>query len=364
VKSRKKIEEPVFLEGKAFTRLGLLDHCSELQVHPGTAPWRKDVLAFIARFLDPGNPDIPQLSSGTTGDPKSHILSRDAMINSACRTIEFFGLSRGDRALLCLPVHYIAGKMMVVRALAGGLDLLLEEPSSRPIRDLEEGVDFTAMVPLQIEESLRNGDPFARISRLLIGGGELHPSTRNQLSSMTVPEVYESFGMTETYTHFALKRINGPEADPVFRLLKDVHISTDQRGCLQVEVPGITSGTVLTNDLVEITVQGDGFTWQGRFDNLINTGGVKIIPELLEDRIRECLGKECLVLPEADRKMGNRLVLLVEFQGEEAPVEFWKKLLKNMLSPYEMPRRILTVQSLPRNPSMKPDRTSAMDLLL
>lgn len=362
--TEKKIGESLLLEGKAFSRQGLLDHCSELLAFSGTPLWKKEVLAFIALFLDPEKPAITQLSSGTTGDPKTYTLTRDAMINSASRTIEFFELKRGDRVLLCLPVHYIAGKMMVVRALVGGLDLLLKEPSSRPVKDLEEGVDFTAMVPLQIEESLQNGDPFTHINRLLVGGGELHPSTRNHLSSTTVPELYETFGMTETYTHFALKRINGPQSDPVFRLLDDVRISTDQRGCLQVEVPGVTTGTVITNDLVEINHEGDGFTWQGRFDNLINTGGVKIIPELLEEQIRECLGKECLVLPEADRKLGNRLVLLVEFQGKAAPLELWNKELQNRLSPYELPKRILTVRSLPRNPSMKPDRTSARDLLL
>lgn len=364
MKIRDKIREPVWLEGGSFTIAGLRKHCLEHLDNPQTPLWRREVLAFMALFLDPDEHVITQRSSGTTGDPKSFTLQRANMLKSAQRTLEFFGLMRGDKALLCLPVQYIAGKMMVVRALLGGLDLILREPSSRPIRDYDGCIHFTAMVPLQIEETLRHGDPVKRISRLLIGGGELHPATRDRISSMDVPEVYETFGMTETYTHFALKRINGTSPDPGFRLLRGVHVHRDARGCLEVEVPGVTSGKVLTNDLVEIGEEGKGFTWLGRFDNLINTGGIKIIPELLEERIRECLGHECLVLPEADRKLGNRLVLVVESPGKEVPVEQWLQILRDRLSSYEVPRRIIHVESLPRNASMKPDRTSARRLLL
>jgi O-succinylbenzoic acid--CoA ligase len=322
----------------------------------------------MALFLDPDDPPILQLSSGTTGDPKSFLLNREAMLASARRTLDFFGLRAGEKALLCLPMHYIAGKMMVVRALLGGLDLLIREPSSRPLQELDDQIHFAAMVPLQMEESLQHGDPLGKINTLLMGGGELHPATRDRLSALILPEIYETFGMTETYTHFALRRINGPDPDPAFRVLEGVRISRDSRGCLEVEVPGVTSARVLTNDLVEIHEQGNAFTWQGRYDNLINSGGIKIIPELLEERVRESLGHECLVLPEADRKLGNRLVLLVEYKGkepgEEPPLDRWMEQLRKRLSAYELPKRIIAVESLPRNPSMKADRTSARDLLL
>jgi O-succinylbenzoic acid--CoA ligase len=266
--------------------------------------------------------------------------------------------------LLALPVHYIAGKMMVVRALLGGLDLQLREPSSRPLRSISGTIAFAAMVPLQIEESLIHGDPLDLISKLLIGGGELHPATRTSLSRLVQPEVYESFGMTETYTHFALRRINGPSRDPGFSLLEGVQIGLDSRGCLEVEVPGITTGALSTNDMVEINETEDGFIWLGRYDNLINSGGIKIIPELLEEQIRNCLGFDCLVLSEADRKLGNRLVLVVEYGGSEPPLDKWLDELGKSLSSYELPRRIITTSSLPRNASMKPDRTSARELLL
>lgn len=358
------IENPILLEGNSYSREDLVNYCLEQVNNPGLAEWTKELMAFIALFLDPAGATIFQKSSGSTGDPKSFVLSREAMLLSAERTLRFFKLRRGERVLLSLPVHYIAGKMMVVRALLGGLDLQLREPSSRPLQDLNGSIDFAAMVPLQIEESLTHGDPLERITKLLIGGGELHPATREKLSRMSSPEVYESFGMTETYTHFALKRINGPDPDSNFKLLEGVRIGLDKRACLEVEVPGITNGLLSTNDLVEINKQGDGFSWLGRFDNLINSGGIKIIPELLEEQVRDCIGHECLVLPEPDRKLGNRLVLVVEFEGDDPPIEQWKDLLRNRLPAYEQPKRVLTVRVLPRNASMKPDRTSSRNLLL
>jgi len=357
------IGESVLLDGRVFTRQELLHYCRSGSADPEVPEWKREVLEFMAYFLDPDSGSIHQKSSGSTGDPKTFTLSREAMVRSAQRTLRFFRLNRGERALLALPVHYIAGKMMVVRALVGGLDLVLLEPSSRPLSGLSGPVGFAAMVPLQIEESLSHGDPLHLISTLLIGGGELHPASREKLSLMEVPRIFETFGMTETYTHFAVRRINGPDPDPCFRVMEGVRVGTDTRGCLEVEVPGITDGPLHTSDLVEVRDRGAGFSWLGRFDNLINTGGIKIIPELLEDQIRQVIGQECLVVPEPDRKLGSRLVLMVEYNGSP-PVEAWMELLRGRLRKHELPRRVLAVSSLPRNPSMKPDRTSARDLLL
>jgi O-succinylbenzoic acid--CoA ligase len=356
--------DSLMLDGKVYSPAALLDWCLNEKKDAALPRWRSEIYSFIAQFLDPDSGAIIQRSSGSTGDPKSFLLSRDAMLHSAAKTLRFLDLRKGERALLSLPVHYIAGKMMVVRALLGGLDLILSEPTSRPLRNLDAAVDFAAMVPLQIEESLHHGDPLERISKLIIGGGELNPSTRERLSCMEVPVVYETFGMTETYTHFALRRVNGNDPQTLFALLEGVTVGTDRRGCLEVEIPGITSGRLVTNDLVEINRRRDGFRWKGRFDNLINSGGIKIIPELLEQQIGECIGHECLVLSEPDRKLGQRLVLVVESGDPDPPVERWLDLLKDRLSSWEIPRRVVAVGSLPRNSSMKPDRTTARKLLL
>lgn len=329
---------------------------------PGVADWKREVYSFIEWFLDPSGEELVQLTSGTTGDPKKVVLSREAVWLSARRTLDWLGLRQGDSSLLCLPVRYIAGKMMVARALAGGLSLRLTEPSGRPLKDLSEPVDFAAMVPLQVHETLEHGDPLSHVARLIIGGGQLHASLREKMGRLSRPQAFETFGMTETCTHFAMKRINGPAPDSMFRFLDGVRAGVDRRGCLEVEIPGITRSTITTNDLVEL--REGGFIWLGRQDHVINSGGIKIIPELVEEQVRRCTGMDCLVLPEADEKLGQQLVLAVEYPGGDPPLERWLECLRLSLSGYEIPRRVILVDALPRNASMKPDRTRAIASLL
>lgn len=359
-----EIIEPISIEGLNYSRQEVLELCRSMTGQSGIQDWKKEVFAFIQLFLDPRGEKIVQLTSGTTGKAKEITLARDAMLRSAQRTLKLMGLKSGDTALLCLPVHYIAGKMMVVRALAGGLKLMLVEPSGRPLKELSEEVSFAAMVPMQVYESLLHKDPLSKIDRLIIGGGQLQASLRDELLQVTVPRVYETFGMTETYTHFALKKINGPDPDPYFKLLEGVKARVDSRACLEVEIPGITSGKIATSDLVEMVDEGKGFIWLGRYDNVINSGGIKIIPEILEQEARVCTGLECLVLPEADPKLGEQLVLMVEYIGKNPPVQKWLTCLRQSLSAYEIPKRVLAVDKLPRNASLKPDRTTAARMLL
>ena len=180
---------------------------------------------------------------------------------------------------------------------------------------------------------------------------------------MEHPELFESFAMTETYTHVAIRRVNGPGQDRFFRLLNGVSAKRDARGCLVVEVEGVTQGPVVTSDLVELTEDGKGFLWLGRADHLISTGGIKVIPEVLEQKIGSLLGVECLVLPEPDRKLGQRLVLVTAFSGNIPPLSQWMASMKRSLPGYEVPKRIVVVPGLPRNASFKPDRFSAREFL-
>ncbi|MFH0758540.1 MAG: AMP-binding protein [Bacteroidota bacterium] len=351
---------PYLIDGTSFSHAELVSHCRKILDDPEIPGWFRQIFTFIEQFLDPVSGLILQRTSGTTGDPKKVILNREAMAASARKTLSFFKLRPGDRVLFCLPVDYIAGKMMVVRALVGGLDLVPAEPSGRPLAGTAGEFVFSAMVPLQVNESLQAGDYLGRIETLLIGGGELHPSLRQKLAEMSPPAIFESFAMTETYTHFALRQINGQEPGPGFRVLDGVEIGTDRRGCLVVDVPGITDGAVITNDLVDISEGGDGFQWLGRIDNVIKTGGIKVIPELLEKRISALLGKECLVLPLPDEKLGQRMVLLVEDPDPNPPADQWISQLKEQLPAHEVPRQVIAVPEIPRNASFKPDRIKAL----
>lgn len=351
------------LDGRSFDRDLLLAYCREEKGNEALPVWKKEVFEFIHLFLDPSLGDILQKTSGTTGDPATHILRRESLVLSAEKTLDFFKLVPDDRILHCLPVHYVAGKLMVVRALVGGLHLLLTEPSGRPLRNHRDPLAFAAMVPLQVHESLVNGDSFSALSTLLIGGGKLPHSILKKLDRLDQTAVYESFGMTETYTHFALKRVNGPQPDEGFRLLEGVKISQDERDCLVVDVKGITNGPFTTRDLVEIHAGGKSFTWLGRYDHVINSGGIKLFPEILEEQIRKLIQHNCLLLSEPDERLGNRLVLLVESTDKNPPLDAWLELLKSGLSPYELPRRIVSCREIPRNQSMKMDRRAAQKFL-
>jgi O-succinylbenzoic acid--CoA ligase len=333
---------------------------------------------------------IKQKTSGTTGEPKEIILERSALALSARRTLDYFSLHPGDSALLCLPVQYIAGKMMIVRALLGGLNLLMTEPHSRPLKDAGElkrplsepdsegRIDFCAMVPLQLTESLANGDDLSILSTLLLGGGEIQPVLRELIRGIEVPSVFESFGSTETYTHFALRRINGKKPENRFRLMDGVNVSLDEWNRLHVEIPGITRQKIPTNDLVRFGKDGKSFEWIGRKDNVINTGGVKISPESLEQKISRILGLDCLILPEPDEKLGQRLVLVLETGGasekntaisthlHRVKEDTDRQLLLNLkgqLQKYEVPKRIVRLEQIPRNASFKPDRLAAIKLI-
>jgi O-succinylbenzoic acid--CoA ligase len=289
-------------------------------------------------------------------------ISREAMVSSARRTLEFFNLQAGDRVLHCLPMEYIAGKMMVVRALVGGLDLYLARPSSRPLEQVRDRFRFAAMVPLQFQSSLEAGDDLGRIDILLLGGAESSPELQKRLMDPGMPALYESFGMAETCSHFALRRLNGTEATTHFLALEGVKLSTDDRDCLVVEVEGVTMSPVITNDMAALSEDAVSFRWLGRIDNVINTGGIKVNPESLEEEISRILGVGCLVFGRSDPRLGERLVLLAESGDKEVPGN-WDTLLKKTLAPHLRPREIILVPEIPRNASFKPDRMKAAELL-
>lgn len=315
---------------------------------------------FIIEFFS-SNTTLIQSTSGTTGAPTQFSLDRSAMVRSARQTISHFGLLPGNSALLCLPVQYIAGKMMVVRALVGGLNLIAVEPSGRPLRHFDLPIDFAAMVPLQLHESLQHHDTLNRIGTLLLGGGAVDEVLRQQIRQLERPEVYETFGMSESYTHFAVKRLNG-EAEEYFTILPGVAIRVDERGCLVVDVPGVTNGEVVTNDLVRL-IGTDRFSWLGRIDHVISSGGMKVIPEVLEEKIRAVLGVELLVVGVPEPRLGEKIVLVVEGTEGKAAREEWLGRMRAVLDKHEMPKEIVMMENIPRNRSMKQDRLAVVQRL-
>ncbi|MBN2699809.1 MAG: AMP-binding protein [Bacteroidales bacterium] len=353
------------INDRNYTKAELLSMATE-KISPGRAEkWEVDLYRFIIDFLDEEVPLI-QKTSGTTGDPCVFPMSRQSMILSAKRTIEHFRLEPGNSALLCLPVEYIAGKMMVVRALTGKLNLVTMGPSGNPLRSLDRPIHFAAVVPLQLNEFVAYRDALEGIGILLVGGGEMNRTLREGLTRIARTRIFETFAMSETYSHFAFRQINGQDPGKFFRVMNGVRIKTDDRGCLLVDIPGITNGAVATNDLV--TLHGnDAFEWMGRADNVIKSGGVKILPEILEKRIREILNTEIelLITGIPDPVLGSKLVLVLERGDDPAilPLEQWMNTLRSHLRKHELPKAIHVVPGFPRNEVMKVLRRRVIDFI-
>lgn len=330
----------------------LSSFCYKRLVNKDIPLWEQKILRFLLDFM--GTADfILQKSSGTTGIPKDYLMPKKSMIMAASRTLKMLDLHEGQSAMLCLPVDYIAGKMVIVRALVAGMNLNWTEPTSHPDLSGFKTIDFCAMVPLQVYNLLENRKGLSNIKTLLIGGSEISDALEKRL--ILLPgQIYETFGMAETCSHIALRRINGPKADYCFNALQDVKISKDNRSCLVIEAPYL-SDRIVTNDVVEIVGPGR-FFWKGRYDNLINSGGIKINPEELEKRVFEILGRESCMVGIPDDKLGLRIVMVTcqPFSTEEAEPALAK--LRSHLPPYHIPSSILTIGLFPRNKSFKIDR--------
>lgn len=316
--------------------------------------WEKALYTFLSEWFS-DKEFITVQTSGSTGEPKSILVRRDAMIESARRTISFFGLNPGNSVLLCLPVSYIAGKMMVVRALVGKMNIVTVEPSGLPLCDLNKPVDFAAFTPMQMMNELSNvnnpGLQFLR--KVIIGGGAVNKKLSVLLSNYPF-EAYETYGMTETLSHIALRQINGNTPQNSFYPLPDVNISTDERGCLILDVPGITNGEIITNDFVEIQTDGS-FCITGRFDNVINSGGIKIQPEKIEEVISSVFSGEFYISFVVNELLGQQVVMVVDSIPDNTESLFAN--IGEVLSRYQMPASLYQVKEFPLSASGKIKRT-------
>lgn len=290
--------------------------------------FEKNIGDFLLDWFD-GNSFIELFTSGTTGSPKSIKIKKQFMVNSAIATGVFFELNHGDKVLHCLPVKYIAGKMMLIRSFILGLDIDIVAPSSKPLLHNTTKYDFVAMVPLQAQNSshaLRN------VKKLIVGGAKISKSLEKKLTSLKTV-IYETYGMTETITHIAAKKCN----EIAFTVLPNVFISQDERNCLVINAPDITDDIVVTNDLVEL-LNDKQFVFLGRIDNIINSGGVKLIPEQIEEKLSNHIHTRFFVTGMADAILGQKLVLIVE--GEK---QVFDKKVFDSLDKYEIPKEIFFI---------------------
>ena len=290
--------------------------------------FEKSIGDFLLDWFD-NKSYIDLQTSGTTGEPKMIRTDKQAMVNSALATGDFFELSPGDKALYCLPTKFIAGKMMLVRSFILGLDIDFVAPSSHPLAKNETQYDFVAMVPLQAQNSVKE---LKNVKKMIVGGAKMSKDLEKSLLKGKT-QVYETYGMTETITHIAAKKIG----ENAFSTLPNITISQNEQNCLVIDAPRISAELIVTNDLVTI-VNDNQFVFLGRIDNVVNSGGIKLIPEQIEEKLSTFIINRFFVGGNADATLGEKLVLVVE--GEKGV--FDESLLENM-DKYEKPKAIFYI---------------------
>lgn len=291
--------------------------------------FEKPVGDFILDWFD-SKSYLEVKTSGTTGNAKTIQIPKQAMVNSALATGDFFELRPGDKVLHCLPVKYIAGKMMLIRAMILGLDMDFVAPNSHPLEHNDAlKYDFVAMVPLQAKHSVKQ---LKKVKKLIVGGAKMEKSLETALSKLPTI-VYETYGMTETITHIAARKIG----EKSFTVLPNVTISYDDRNCLVIHAPSISDDVIVTNDLVELLNENQ-FVFLGRIDNVINSGGIKFIPESIEEKLSGKIDSRFFITGKPDKELGQKVVLVIE--GESFAVD---TAIFDALDKYEKPKEIIFV---------------------
>lgn len=331
-------------------------------------------------FLSEWNNDSDRVlvhTSGSTGKPKPMMVEKKRMLNSARITCDFLGLKPGDSALLCMSLDYIAGKMVVVRSIERHLHLISVSPSGHPLKDVNEEITFAAMVPMQVYNTLQVPEERERlfhIRHLIIGGGAIDAALEKELKSFPGNiAIWSTYGMTETLSHIALRRINGDEASEWYQPFDSVHISQTEEGCLVIDAPQVCAETLVTNDIVEIEpyiynkVEKLRFRIKGRKDNVICSGGIKIQIEEVEAFLKPHLEKPFMIAKKKDGKFGEIAVLLTEDEDIKKVEATVRRLLsgksddsnkssESKSHKYWIPREFRYVEHLPLTETGKPKR--------
>ena len=304
-------------------------------------------------------------TSGSTGKPKPMMVEKKRMLNSARITCDFLGLKPGDSALLCMSLDYIAGKMVVVRSIERHLHLISVSPSGHPLKNINEEITFAAMVPMQVYNTLQvpeERERLTHIRHLIIGGGAIDASLEKELQALPGNiAIWSTYGMTETLSHIALRRINGAEASEWYQPFDSVKISQTEEGCLVIDAPLVCAETLVTNDIVEIEsyiynkVEKTRFRIKGRKDNVICSGGIKIQIEEVETLLKPHLEKPFMLAKKKDEKFGEIAVLLSEDKGIKKVEATIRRLLSD--HKYWIPREFLHVDHLPLTETGKPKRS-------
>lgn len=340
-----KFHKDFRLNGYAFTNSKtLLTQVKKIDI---------DAYLFLKDWFS-DNTDITVTTSGSTGKPKPITLQKEFMVNSAIATGSFFNLKEKTTALLCLSTNYIAGKMMLVRALTLGWHIDIVTPNANPLKNIDKNYDFSAMVPLQLQNSLTD---LYKIKKLIVGGGVVSSNLQKKIQEIPTL-VFATYGMTETITHIAVKKLNHVSIkNSFYKLLPNITIYKDTRNCLLIKAPKVTDAFIITNDVIEL-ISNNQFNWLGRFDNVINSGAVKLHPEKIEEKLSPIIHERFFVAGIKDEFLGEKLILLIE--GTERDINFTSV---KSLSKYEVPKDIYFLNKFIETDTQKIQRKKTVSLI-
>ena len=321
----KLIHKDFKLQGSSYTANGIMEYLKE----------KKDYYNFLKSWFDDKDYILTN-TSGSTGKPKEIRLKKSDLIESSKLTARYFDLKVGDKIINCLPIKYIAGKMMLVRSLVLGLDLYVFPVSSSPISDLKNNYDLIAFTPIQLENSI----PFIeKIKKVLVGGSPVQDSLKEKiLNSKSI--VYETYGMTETITHIAARNLSMGEKE--FTALPGIELGKIDN-CLFIKPNHLSVEMVQTNDVVEFTNKNK-FLLIGRRDFIINSGGVKLNPETIEKKLAKYISADFVISSIDNSKFGEVVALVFK---KNIPDNYNKAF--NDLSKYEIPKEVLVIDNFPEN---------------
>jgi len=321
------------------------------------ASYQQELGNFLLDWLDRHDHIIVK-TSGSTGKPKELKILKQTMVNSAIATGDFFNLKPGNKILNCLPSNFIAGKMMIVRAIVLGLELDMIEPAALPRIDYEKDYDFCAFTPMQLKNFAKY---LKKIKTVIVGGGQVSNTIKKMIQDKK-PVVYETYGMTETVSHIAVRKLNnftesGINSVNNFKTLPNVTVLQDDRGCLVVKAPNLIEEDIVTNDIVKI-ISNTEFEWLGRYDNVINSGAIKLYPEVIEKKLQDQIEEEFFISSKPDETLGEKLILVIESNKENLDTSVFECLDK-----YEKPKEIFYIPKFAETSSGKIHRKKTLEAL-
>ncbi len=349
-------KQSLTFEGKTYTKHTLASFKDHWLQENDTSPILSDLYNFLVQWFD-DSACIDVCTSGSTGTPKVLHVKKRNMMESAKNTCSFLALPKGSSVLLCMPLQFIGAKMIVVRALVAGLDLYAVTPSLNPLKDMSFSPNFVAMTPQQTAHCIQDAKTrvtLENVQHLLLGGMAVMPKLEKELR--TFPNhVWLGYGMTETLSHIALRKVNTKDASPFFTPFTNIDLSLSEQECLIINAPKLCDEILITNDRAILKKDGS-FQILGRIDNVVNSGGIKIQLEEVEEKLSQLFSIPLQLSAIAHEELGEQLVLLTE-----NPCDNWKELCAG-LSKYHRPKAHIIVPKLPLTASGKPNRHTSRKL--